>query len=301
MRYDAIALTLLLIATFGTGVAPSVAMADAAATTIRHEPVRMALPGQSIGIRAAIAGTPPRSVSLFFTPSRDVAPFRLPMRASGEGVYAVTIPELNLAGLREVYYYIEARDANDGITETPWYTITIHTPADTADAAAAPVKPVAASSDGGNRWVKPTLIGAGVLAAGGITYAIIDGNSGGGGGGGDNEPVPPSVSGTYSGTSTTCTQLPSGDTSCENRGFTLTISDTGDVSSNDLRQGETMRGKMSGNSFILVAPVNQDGYTGEIQYLGTVVDQRVVGSIQGSASGDAGVVTFSGSFSGIKR
>ena len=84
-------------------VVATAGLTAAAETSIKHDPVRVALPGQSIAVRATILGAPPRSVSLFFTPSRDVAPFRLPMRASGEGVYAVTIPELNLAGLREVY------------------------------------------------------------------------------------------------------------------------------------------------------------------------------------------------------
>lgn len=273
-----------------------------AANTIKHDPVHVALPGQSIAVRATIVGETPRSVSLFFTPSRDVAPFRLPMRASGEGVYAVTIPELNLAGLREVYYYIEARDLADNAAETPWYTVTIQMVEPAAPAAAGATKrttmaPATAPEKEQGRWVMPTLIGAGILAAGGIAYAVADNASGDD----DDAPSTPSAAGTYTGTETTCIQRPDTGSSCASDGFTLTIDDQGVVKTSDLRDGTTMQTTLSASAFVLVASYDQDGFVGEIQYVGNVVDQRVVGSIQGSASGDLGTATFSGSFSGVKR
>lgn len=295
-------LTLLATACTALGIHP------AAAATIKHDPVRVAMPGQSIAVRATIVGEAPRSVSLFFTPSRDVAPFRLPMRASGEGVYAVTIQDLNLAGLREVYYYIETRDLADNASETPWYTVTIQnpstdtaatTPATVVKSAATPVKP--AGSEEESNWVKPTLIGVGILAAGGVAYALADSGGGGGGDGGGDDPPVSSAAGTYSGSQTTCGQPPGGATSCESGGFTLTIDEQGNVRSSDLRSGASLQTTLSGNNFVMVAPYDVNGVTGELQYIGTVVDQRVVGSIQGSASGVAGVTTFSGTFSGVKR
>lgn len=280
--------------------------AASAASVIHHDPVRVAIPGQSISVRASITGEEPRSVSLFFTPSRDVAPFRLPMNASGNGVYAGSIPELNLAGLTEVYYYLEVRDSSDTPIETPWYTVRIQAPSAASTSAAqrpATVQPSSRTDEGGSSWVKPALIGAGALAAGGIGYAVYNGSSGGDDG--DSSTPPPDSStnsvGTYSGTETTCTQDPTTGTSCDSSGFKIVINAQGGVRTDDLRDGTTMEGTLSGSSFILVADVDENGFVGEIQYIGAVVDNRIVGSIQGSAQDAAGaVVTYTGNFSGVK-
>lgn len=280
--------------------------AAAAGSVIHHDPVRVAIPGQGISVRATIAGEEPRSVSLFFTPSRDVAPFRLPMNASGNGVYAGSIPELNLSGLTEVYYYLEARDSSDTPIETPWYTVRIQAPSSTSAATTqrtTAVQPSTRADDDSSSWVKPALIGAGAIAAGAIGYAIYDSSSGGGDGDSDAPPQDSTTNsvGTYSGTETTCNQNPTTGTSCDSSGFKIVIDAQGGVRTDDLRDGTTMVGTLSGSSFILVADVDEGGFVGEIQYIGAVVDNRVVGSIQGSAQDTTGaVITFTGNFSGVK-
>ncbi len=273
---------------------------------IEHAPVHSAIPGQSLTIRARISGGVPKSVTLLFATSKDAAPFRVPMSMLGPGVYTGSIPEPMLARLPEVYYYIEARDAADAPVETPWYTVHVRSGTGVKTGAGTTGVGTSASGESGGEaqssWVKPALIGGGILAVGGVAYALSQSGGGGGddGGGGGGGPTP--AAGTYTGTDTTCRQNPDGTSTCESSGLTITISEQGVVQSDNLRDGQNMEASLSGSSFVLVGSVNEGGVAGEIQYPGTVVDQRIVGNIQGSASSSAsnGVIVFSGNFSAVK-
>ncbi|MCE9613005.1 MAG: hypothetical protein K8T26_01930 [Lentisphaerae bacterium] len=291
----------VLLVALSLGLPGSRAASSAGALRIDHAPINTALTGQSITVRARVADPAPKSVTLFFATSRDAAPFKVAMSSSGPQIYAGSISETQLTNLKEIYYYIEARDAADNAVETPWYTVKLQPGSPEGGAAVSASK---SGTDGKPQkeqaaWVKPTLIGGGLLAAGGIAYAASSGGGGGGdsgdGGGGTSE-----YAGTYTGTDTTCTQAPTGGTTCNPSGLTITITDQGVVQTSDLRDGQRLETPLSGANFVLVADVNEDGFTGEIQYVGTVVDRRVVGTIQGSATSAAGVAVFSGTFSAVR-
>lgn len=263
---------------------------------IDHTPVRSAMAGQSLTVRISVTGGTPKAVTLLFTTSKDVAPFKVPMSTSGGGVYTGTIPDWQMGQGSELYYYIEARDVADAPEETPWYTVQIRPPQATPVVAPSKVG-TAESADEGRSWVKPALIGGGLLAAGGIAYAMSQSGGGGSDSGGGEAGA---AAGTYTGTDTTCAQQPDGSSSCNSSGLTITINDQGVVQTSTLRDGQDLQGALSGGSFVLIGDYKDNGANGEIQYVGTVVDRRIVGSIQGSASATSGVVVFSGSFSAVR-
>ena len=49
-------------------------------------------------------------VTLFYSPSKDAAPFRSPMKSSGTSLYYGTIPAGVISGASNISYYIEALD-----------------------------------------------------------------------------------------------------------------------------------------------------------------------------------------------
>ena len=73
------------------------------------------------------------------------------------------------------------------------------------------------------------------------------------------------------------------------------------MSTDTLRPGTHMEGRLSGVNFLLVAAVKETDRNGQIQYLGTAIDGRIAGSIQGSATLSAGEGTYSGNFSAARH
>lgn len=268
---------------------------------IDHAPVKVAVKGQNVVIRATITDDagPVREATLFVAVSRDAAPFRITMTRSGDSLYTGTISAGVLNNLDQVQYYIDAVDSNALTTETPWYTLAIKSPEPgksvAAEGSAAPEQAKRPS------WVKPALIAGGVLAAGGVALAL---SGGGGGGGGDNSTgtnKTSSSAGTYTGSATTCFQPPSASSTCASGAITITIDANGHVVSDSLYSGQSLSGSLSGSSFVLTATVQTGDRSGQIDYIGTVVDTRIVGSIQGTATTAGGSGTYSGTFTAVKR
>ena len=83
--------------------------------------------------------------------------------------------------------------------------------------------------------------------------------------------------------------------------MTITIDSSGGVSTDTLYPGQRLTGRLSGGNFLLTATDQTAGRTGEIQFVGTLIDTRIVGSIQGSATTAAGTGTYSGTFNAVKR
>lgn len=248
---------------------------------IEHTPVTVGVRGQPLMVRARVSGTvaSPKSVTLFYSTSKDAAPYSVLMQPTGAGGYVGTIPGGILATLDRVTYYLAAEDAAGVTTETPWSIVQIQ----------------AANRRPG--WVKPALIGGGVaLVAGGVALAVGSGGDSGGGGG-----IPPAnAAGTYTGTSTEC-QTPTGlPPACESHGISITIGEDGTVRSTDLRPGASLKATLSGSSFVMIAPVYVEGPDGEVRYIGTVIDTRVVGTIEGSFGTGTNTVRVSGTFSAVK-
>ncbi len=269
------------------GMVAAATMSAHAAMKIEHTPVTVGVKGQPLMVRAKVAGAGQeiKSLTLFYSTSKDAAPFSVAMQPTGSGGFVGTIPGGILSTLDRVTYYLAAEDAAGSGAETPWYVVRIQNPA--------------AGAEGRPGWVKPVLIGGGVaLAAGGIALAV--GGSDGGGGGGGGSPTTNDVSGTYVGSSTECQTLSGAAPACESHAATIEISEDGLVSSDNLRPGVIMEATLNGSTFVMVVPIQTSGPDGEIRYTGTVVDNRIVGSIDGSAGSGTDAVLFTGTFSAVR-
>ena len=287
-------------------VIPPAMAAPNTAPKIDHTPVTLGIRGQSVVFRARVSGPTQavKSVTLFYAVSRDAAPYRVAMNDSGAGVFTGSIPADMTAGLNQILYYIEARNEAGSTAETPWYTIDVKIPTgaqpEPAAVVAAPPAPLSPERTQSS-WKKPALIAGGVLLVGGAALAL---SSGGGGGGGDSSSssggATTNAAGSYSGSATTCFQPPGSNATCSTRAIAIAIDGSGNVTSDSLRDGVHLAGKLSGANFLLVTPVQEAGLNGDIQFLGTVVDNRIAGSIQGTVTGSGGTGTYSGNFSAAK-
>ena len=170
--------------------------------TIQHDPVRTAAKGQALGVRASVRDAAARveSVSLFYASSRGMTPFRAAMSSSGAGVWYATIPAHMMGPGDQMFYYIQAENAEGETKETDWATVKLvdsgvapaaipsaSTVAQQAQNQAAPAvtqaPPPAPSSKGNkSKYLLPaSIIVGGGLAIGGA-LAIANYTSGGGGG-----------------------------------------------------------------------------------------------------------------------
>ncbi len=260
------------------------------APRIEHTPVTVGVRGQPLMVRARVSG-PERSVksvTLFYSTSKDAAPFSVPMQATGAGAYVGTVPGGVLSTLDRVTYYLAAEDATGSTAETPWYTVRIQAGAGGGTGPAESGRP---------GWVKPALIGGGVaLAAGGVALLLDDSDDDGGGGSPSG-----AYAGTYTGTSTEGSSVGGGPVTYEQHGVTITISAAGQVQSSDLRTGTTMQTSLSGSSFVLSSTVLVEGPDGEIRYIGNIIGDRIVGQIQGSAGSGTNTTVFSGNFTAVRQ
>ncbi len=269
--------------------------APVAPLRIEHAPVTLAVRGQDALFRTQVmpGANPVKQVTLYYAVSRDAAPYKVAMQDSGSGLFTGTISANMITDLKQILYYIEARDTADSTAETPWYTLVVKT-------SGSPVAPTPITETKGRSWTKPALIAGGVILAGGAALALT---SGGGGGGGDSSPTDGSstnVAGTYNGTATLCVQPPGSGSSCSSHAMAILIDGNNVVSSDTLYEGKHLEGRLSGANFLLVTSVTETNGTGDIQYLGTVINNRIAGSIQGTLTTDTGTGTYSGNFSAIK-
>lgn len=273
--------------------------ARAAGPRIEHTPVTVIVRGQPLVVRARVTdpSRPVRSVTLYYSTARDAAPFEVSMNPTAPGSYIGTVPENVLSGLTQIAYYLAAENNIGAMSETPWHTVAIRTP----QPGEAPPPGTGEGAVGQERpkWVVPALIAGGVaLAAGGALIAANSSSSGGGGGGGLDLQK---AAGTYAG-EVSLREQPPGDLpeQLTTRACRITLAPDGGLTTSDLHQGKTLNGRLSGNSFVLSTTVERGGSSGEIRYLGTVVDNRIVGTIQGSVVAAEGTYVFSGIFSAVK-
>ena len=263
---------------------------------IEHTPVTVAVRGQPLTIRARVpeAATQNTPVKLFYTVSKDAAPFESRMQHTGSGVFIGTIPASVLSAADQITYYLASESKGGATRETPWYTIKLRGEGASEVVGAPGERP---------RWVVPALIAGGVALLAGGAVAIA--NSGGGGGdggdssGGINDLVKRNA-GVYSGTATMSTQEPTG-ASVNSYPVNMTLSSDGTLVTPNLSANGAMSTSVSGSSFIFVAPVSGSGRTGEIRYVGTLFEGRIAGTIEGSAELDGdGTAVYSGTFSVVR-
>ena len=203
-------LALVLLATPGFGV-----------PTIVHDPIKVAQKGQPLGVRATVRDTAARvdTVSLFYAASLGMTPFRVAMASSGAGAWYATIPGHMMGPGAQMFYYIQAENADGETRETDWQTVKL------VDSGVAPEAIPSASSvaqkaqqqavpanagtsaapppakTGKAKYLIPAAIIIGGAAAIGGALAIATYDSGGGGGGGTDDVA---VDGNYGGSYDLC-------------------------------------------------------------------------------------------------
>jgi hypothetical protein len=181
--------------------------------TIVHDPIQVAEKGQPLGVKATVHDAAARveTVSLFYAASRGMTPFRAAMASSGAGVWFATIPGHMIGPGAQLFYYLQAENADGETRETDWQAVKL------VDSGVAPAAIPSASSvaqqaqrqagtvasaapapppkTGKSKYLIPaSIIVGGALAIGGA-FAIANHNSGGGGA--SNSAVDGNYGGTY--------------------------------------------------------------------------------------------------------
>lgn len=269
---------------------------------IRHQSITAAVRSQPISVMARVTDDagPVKYVTLFYSLSRDAAPFRVPMKASDADLYVGTIPPDLLADVDQLLYYIEAMDADEATQETSWYTIQIRNSAPQVkpvEKAAVPAAPSAPPPRQRSNLVGVGLIAGGAAAVAGAALYVAnkDDNS-------SSDDDSTDYAGVYQGSATECFALSGQSQNCTTRSMAITIGSSGSVQSSDLREASLLTAQLNKNKFVLRADLagGTNGVTGEIFYEGTVVDGELFGRITGSYQGPDGTGFYSGSFDGTR-
>lgn len=261
------ALALVLLATPGFGV-----------PAIVHDPIKVAEKGQPLGVRATVrdAAAPVESVALFYASSRGMTPFRAAMTSSGAGTWYASIPGHMMGPGAQMFYYIQAENADGETRETDWQTVKLvesgvapeAIPAASAvaqqarqratpAAAAAPAPAPAPAKSGKSKYLLPAaiIVGGGLAIGGALAIANYD--SGGGGGGSSK-----TVDGNYGGNYTLCfvpgvstNGLTTTATVCDD-GLVNVYVTNGTARIVGLWGAETLSGTVNGSLFSAVANVS---------------------------------------------
>lgn len=283
LRTISAALALALLATPGFGV-----------PAIVHDPIKVAEKGQPLGVRATVrdAAAPVESVALFYSSSRGMTPFRAAMSSSGAGTWYATIPGHMMGPGAQMFYYIQAENADGETRETDWLTVKLvdsgvapeAIPAASAvaqqarqqatPAAAAPA--AAPAKTGKSKYLLPAavIVGGGLAIGGALAIATYDS---GGGGGGDSKTVDGNYGGNYNlcfvpGASTN--GATNATTVCDN-GLVNVYVTNGTARVVGLWGGETLGGPVNGSLFSAVADV---GATAEFPSAHLIAAGEISGS-----------------------
>ena len=285
LRTISATLALALLATPGFGV-----------PAIVHDPIKVAEKGQPLGVRATVrdAAAPVESVALFYSSSRGMTPFRAAMSSSGAGTWYATIPGHMMGPGAQMFYYIQAENADGETRETDWLTVKLvdsgvapeAIPAASAvaqqarqqatPAAAAPAAAPAPAKTGKSKYLLPAavIVGGGLAIGGALAIATYDS---GGGGGGDSKTVDGNYGGNYNlcfvpGASTN--GATNATTVCDN-GLVNVYVTNGTARVVGLWGGETLGGPVNGSLFSAVADV---GATAEFPSAHLIAAGEISGS-----------------------
>jgi hypothetical protein len=258
-----------------------------------------------------------KSVTLFYTTSRDAAPFKITMHNAGAGSYFGSIPSSLLKDANEFSYYIEALNEQDVASETPWYTVKLQTPQPTVSQPI-PSQPLFVTqspsqvipSTTSNKqiepkkeswsWKGPAIIagGAAAVAGGALLIANAGGSDHSSGGGGTTI----TNAGTYAGNATRYIELPGSSPSAYSYPITITITSSGTVSTDTLHPDTHMEDQISGTDFHMTAELDETNITGQIVYTGTLLNPLITGYMAGTVTSSTGTNgTCSGTFSATKQ
>ncbi len=263
----------ILAAVAASAVLLSAAATSTAKPVIAHDPVRTAVKGEPLGLRATVrdAGGRVSSVSVFYASSRGMTPFRRDMSTTGAGIWFGSIPGHLIGPGSNLFYYVHADNMEGESTDTDWVTVRVIEPgmsaadmpraqtvaqqsqraASPAAPAPAPAKQPEVSSDRGKYWIPAALIVGGAAAVGG---AIAIASNSGGGGGGDSTVTNANFGGSYS----VCFEPSSQNTAdigtCDSGPVNIYVKD-GAVQVVGLWGGTVLDGTLSGSSFTAVGEV----------------------------------------------
>ena len=259
------ALAAVLLATPGFG-----------APTITHAPVQLAAKGQPRGVRARGRDAAARveTVSLFYAASRGMTPFRSAMASSGAGIWYGTIPGHMIGPGAQMFYYIQAENADGETKETDWQTVKVvesgvapaaipsaTSVAQQAQRTAGPATPDAAPAPAGkagkSKYLVPIAVIAGGAVAIGGAIALADDNSGSSGGGGTGAVTNGNFGGSFS--MTFEPSSPSNTTMVGDSGLVNVYVDGNAVEIVGLWGSEILRTTLSGQVFSVSAPVPAAG------------------------------------------
>ena len=306
------ALALALLATPGFGV-----------PAIVHDPVKVAEKGQPLGVRATVrdAAAPVESVALFYASSRGMTPFRAPMTSSGAGVWYASIPGHMMGPGAQMFYYIQAENADGETRETDWLTVKLvdsgvapeAIPAASAVAqqarqqatpapAAAPAAAPAPAKSGKSKYLLPAavIVGGGLAIGGALAIATYDS---GGGGNKDN----PKVDGNYGGNYDVCfaasalSNAPAA-TTCDD-GLVNVYVTNGTARIVGMWESKVLDGALNGNLFSIVEDV---GATAKFPAAHLIASGEISGStctvrIDGYSTDALAPGNFSGRLDTTKR
>lgn len=306
---------------------------------IQHSPVTAAQQGRALGLRASVTDTAARvkTVSLYYALSRGSTPFRVEMTSSGAGQWYGTIPGHLVGPGKELFYYIEAENADGETSETDWQTVRVLAAATTPaaipsatavatqrQATAVPKTDEVAQRGVGTApsrapkvdnskkyWITAGIIAGGAVAVGG---AIALSNSGGGGGGGsggggggsgDGGAV---TNGNFGGAWQVCfepsaTDGSGGGTDCRTGDANVYVKG-GSVEIVGLWGSEILTGTASGNVFSAAKTVDANGTfpSANLSVSGSFSGGGTCSmSVSGSSTDALRPGVFAGSFSGSKR
>ena len=242
------------------------------APTIQHDPIKVAQKGQPLGVRATVRDAAARveTVSLFYASSRGMTPFRANMSSSGAGVWYATIPGHMMGPGAQMFYYLQAENADGETRETEWQTVKLvdsgvapeaipaaSTVAQQAQQQAVPTgvaapKPAPPRNTSKSKYLIPAAVIVGGAVAIGGALAIAAHDSGGGGGG-----DPAVTNANYGGTYDLCL-IPSGGTNlastCDSGLVNVYVRD-GAYDIVGLWGAEVLSGDLNGQTFSAVKDV----------------------------------------------
>lgn len=304
---------------------------------ISHDPVRVAVKGQPLGLRAVVrdAGGRVTAVSVYYAASRGMTPFRMDMNTAGAGIWYGSIPGHLIGPGDELLYYVHAENSEGEGADTGWTTVKVVEDGVGADempsasevaqsaqraaaagagsgsgaAAAGTSKPAeqkpAAKEGGSKRYWVPVAIVAGGAAAIGGGIALASSGGGGGHGGGSGSGGGTVVTNANFGGSYSLSFKPSteGAVPVEDSGLVNVYVKDGRVQIAGLWGGEVLETAQNGSTFTAVGDVAARGDmpAAHLIVTGETGSSRCSGRVDGYSLDPAAPGDFGGTFETTKR
>ena len=308
------------------------AVSATAKPVIVHDPVRVAVKGEPLGLRATVrdAGGRVSGVSVFYASSRGMTPFRRDLTTTGAGIWFGTIPGHLIGPGSNLFYYVHADNLEGESADTDWITVRVIEPGMTAEnmpsvqsvaresqraasaaaaadrgQAGAPAEPEASASDRGKYWIPAAVIVGGAAAIGG-GIALANHSSGGGGGDGGGGSGGTVTNGNFGGNYSVCFEPADTATNA------LTVCDSGlvnvyvegsSVQVVGLWGGEVLYSTLNGSAFTAVADVAaRDAFpAAHLIVSGDAGSSSCSARVDGYSSDPARPGTFTGNLSTTRR